>query len=58
MSYLPKNARLRLWAGVAVGALLGFVLGFLMESITYGLIIGLIAAVTLGTRWAKRGDKK
>jgi len=57
MSYLPKNARLRLWAGVLTGVLLGFVLGILMESITYGVIIGLIAAVTLGTRWAKAGEK-
>ncbi len=55
MSFLPRNARLRLWAGVAVGILLGFLLGSIMESATYGVIIGIIAAVTLGTRWAKAG---
>ncbi|MBC8180981.1 hypothetical protein H8E88_07640 [candidate division KSB1 bacterium] len=57
MSYLPRKARIRLWSGVAVGILLGFALGSIMESTTYGVIIGIIAAVTLGTRWAKAGGK-
>ena len=58
MSTLPTNARLRLWAGVALGILLGFLMGRIMESITYGIIIGIVAGVTLGTRWAKAGMKK
>ena len=57
MGSLSAKARFRLWAGVAMGILLGFVLGSIMESATYGVIIGIVAAVALGTRWAKAKEK-
>ncbi len=57
MGRYPRYVRVRLWTGVLIGILLGIVLGKLMESVIYGIIIGVVAAITIGSRWAKKAER-
>jgi len=58
MAKLPTQARIRLWVGVFLGVILGIAAWQAMESWVYGIIIGMLAAVVLGSRWAKTAMKK